>query len=147
MQTSGHIIKKLREKGRRYSRTRKVILDLLIKSLEPLSSPDMQVKFFKRGIDVNKTTIYRELSFLKEQNIIRELQFGDNMKRYEIMPDDHHHHIVCVNCEKIEDVELKKDLDKEEKAITQNKKFKIINHSLAFFGICGKCQDRQAIHS
>jgi len=147
MQDSDIIIKKLKEKGRRFSNTRKTILDLLIKIPKPLSSPDLQILFLKRGMGVNKTTIYRELSFLKEQNIVRELQFGDNTKRYEIMPDNHHHHIVCVNCEKIEDVELKRDLDREEKVIAQNKNFKVLHHSLEFFGICGKCQDQQAIRS
>ena len=89
---------------------------------------------------VNKTTIYRELAFLKKQNIILELQFDDNTKRYEIMPANHHHHIVCVRCEKVEDVVLEKDLDAEEKVITQNKKFQILHHSLEFYGICKMCQ-------
>jgi Fur family ferric uptake transcriptional regulator len=143
MQDSSRISATLKEKGHRFARIRKAILDLLVKSSDPLSSPDIQRLLSKRKIDANKTTVYRQLAFLKEQNLVRELQFGDNAKRYEIMPENHHHHIVCTNCDKIEDVELARDLDTEEKSIAENKNFKVINHSLEFYGICGKCQDRQ----
>lgn len=142
MRDINHILKILKEKGFRYSKTRKAILDLLMKSPKPLSSPDLQVLLLKKKMAVNKTTIYRELAFLGEQGIIREIQFDDATKRYEIMPDNHHHHVVCINCEKIEDIELERDLDVEEKTIAKNKNFKVLNHSLEFYGICGKCQDR-----
>lgn len=147
MQDSSHILKNLKGQGRRYSSTRKAVLDLLIKASEPLSSPDLQALLSKKDKGVNKTTVYRELAFLKEQNLIRELQFGDNTKRYEIMPDNHHHHIVCLDCETIEDVVLEQDLDSAEKRITQIKNFKVLNHSLEFYGICEKCQSKQAIQS
>jgi len=143
VQNSSHILAVLKEKGYRFARIRKAILELLVKNPDPLSSPDMQRLLSKKKVDANKTTVYRQLAFLKEQNLIREIQFGDNAKRYEIMPENHHHHIVCTNCNKIEDIELSRDLDAEEKAIAKNKNFKVINHSLEFYGICGKCQDRK----
>lgn len=140
MRSSGNILEIIKKRGFKLSKARKAILELLEKNPKPLSSPDMQILFLRKKINVNKTTVYRELAFLKKQNIIRELQFGDNVKKYELMPDNHHHHIVCVNCEKIEDIELEKDLDIAEKTITQNKKFKILKHSLEFYGICEKCR-------
>ncbi|MBI5138779.1 MAG: transcriptional repressor [Candidatus Vogelbacteria bacterium] len=140
MHESSHILKGLKDQGHKFTKVRKLVLDLLIKSPKPLSSPDIQKAFLARKMPVNKTTIYRELAFLKGQGVIRELQFGDNTMRYEVTPDNHHHHIVCINCDKIEDVILEKDLDMEEKAIAQIKNFKILNHSLEFYGICERCQ-------
>lgn len=140
MQTLEHILVQLKTNGHRLTQIRKAILSLLIKSPEPFSSPDLQSLLLQKKMLVNKTTVYRELAFLKKQNIVRELQFRDSIKQYEIMPENHHHHIVCVNCEKVEDVELNKDLDKTEKAISKSMNFKIINHSLEFFGLCAKCK-------
>lgn len=147
MHDSSHILKTLKESGHKFTKVRKFVLDLLIRSPEPLSSPDIQKAFHNKKMPVNKTTIYRELAFLKDKGVIRELQFGDTTKRYEIMPDNHHHHVVCVNCETIEDVVLEKDLDLEEKTIAQIKNFKVLNHSLEFYGICGRCQKKQLIKS
>jgi len=140
MQTLEHILVQLKTDGHRFTQIRKAIIDLLIKSPEPFSSPDLQSLLLQKKISVNKTTVYRELAFLKKQNIVRELQFRDSVKRYEITPENHHHHIVCVNCEKVEDVELKKDLDETERIISKSMNFKIINHSLEFFGLCAKCK-------
>lgn len=140
MQNLEHILVQLKTDGHRFTQIRKAVLGLLVKSSEPLSSPNLQSLLLKKKISVNKTTVYRELAFLKTQNVVRELQFRDSAKRYEITPENHHHHIICINCEKIEDVELKKDLDKAEKVISRNMNFKIINHSLEFFGLCAKCK-------
>lgn len=143
MYNSIRILATLKEKGYRFSRIRKAILDLLIKNPNPLSLSDIKMLLAKKKIMTNKTTVYRQLVFLKEQRLVRELQFRENTKRYEIMSENHHHHIICVNCEKIKDVELDGDLDAEEKSISKNKNFKVLSHSLEFYGICEKCQDRQ----
>ncbi|MBI5412261.1 transcriptional repressor [Candidatus Peregrinibacteria bacterium] len=140
MQASSHILKRLKERGHRFTKTRGLLLELLLKSPEPLSALDLQKAFSRSGTTVAKTTVYREFAFLMKEKVIRELDFGDSIKRYEIMPDNHHHHIMCVNCRKIEEVVLEKDLDSEEKMIAKNKQFKILNHSLEFFGLCAKCQ-------
>ena len=94
MQNSGDILATLKEKGYKFARIRKAILDLLVKSSDPLSSPDIQRLLSKKKVDANKTTVYRQLAFLKEQNLVRELQFGDNAKRYEIMPENHPPHCL-----------------------------------------------------
>ena len=136
---SEQILIKLKKDGHRFTKIRKSILDLLIKEPKPFSPLQLQKILLKNKISANKTTIYRELSFLKDQNVVVELQFKDNVKRYEIITEKHHHHIVCLNCDRVEDVELKKDLQREEKNIAKNKRFKIINHSLEFYGVCNNC--------
>lgn len=140
MSYSQELINELRASNQRITKTRKAVLALLEKSKKPLSSPEILSRINKLGLSINKTTIYRELDFLKKQEIVKELQLGDNAKYYELTPKDHHHHLICVSCDEIEDVVLEKDLDLHEKAITKNKKFKILNHSLEFYGICKSCQ-------
>lgn len=133
------ILNKIKNKGYRYSVIRESILNLIIKSKKPLSYFNIHDFFNKKKMSANKTTIYRELVFLKEQKIIRELQFKDGVKYYEIMPEGHHHHIICNECETIEHIELNKDLEMQEKAIFENNKFKVIAHSLEFYGLCNSC--------
>ena len=112
---------------------------LLVKAQAPLAALDILQVLEKKKLQVNKTTVYRELDFLGENNIVQEVEFGDKKKRYEIS-DKHHHHVVCVQCKRVEDVDLEKDLDMEERKIAKQKGYKIINHSLEFFGLCAKCK-------
>ncbi|HMR01620.1 MAG TPA: transcriptional repressor, partial [Candidatus Gracilibacteria bacterium] len=87
----------------------------------------------------NKTTIYREVYFLLEQNILVEIDFGDRKKRYESASSEHHHHIICLKCSKVQDIQLESDLSEDQKKIEQETNFKITNHSLEFFGLCNTC--------
>lgn len=139
MKDRKEILNSFRENGFRFTNIRKAILDFFYKSKKPLSCQDIQKYLKQKKISANKTTVYRELEFFNKQKITEEFQLDDGVKRYEVI-SDHHHHTVCVKCKKIECVKLKNELDKQEKEIENNKKFKIINHSLEFYGLCHKCQ-------
>lgn len=135
------VLQSLKEQGFRETKARKALVELLLKSSQPLAIAEIQnilKKTYK--IETNKTTVYREISFLIEQKIVREVDFGDKKKRYESNISGHHHHLVCTNCGKIEDFELKQDLADEEKRIGQSKNFKVISHTLEFFGLCSTCK-------
>ena len=123
----------------RHSDVRDFILELISKDSKPLSVLEI-INRMKKNISANKTTVYREINLLKKEGLILEIQLNERNKRYELSSKKHHHHIVCTSCNKIEDVVLDKDLETQEKKIEKNKKFKIINHSLEFFGFCEKCQ-------
>ncbi|TNF54548.1 transcriptional repressor [bacterium] len=140
MDKSAAIFKRLREKGYRLTSARKAIVNIFLKRKEPLSVSELRIFLERNSIHVNKTTVYREIEFLLARKMIRELQIGDRIKRFEIWPDDHHHHLICTNCKKVECVEMESCLVNEEKNMAARKKFKIFNHSLKFFGLCENCQ-------
>lgn len=93
----------------------------------------------KKGLKVNKTTVYRNLNTLLAENKITELDFGEGKKRYELNKS-HHHHLICNICKKIECFEIKQDLHAQEVDILNNTGFRITSHMLEFFGICKGCQ-------
>ena len=139
MEKAKEIISKLKREGFRSTKIREAILFLFCLSKKPLSCQDIQKHLDKKSINANKTTVYRELGFLKTKNIIEEFQLDDGVKRYEIS-SNHHHHAICVKCRKIDCIELKQELKSQEAQIQKNNKFKIISHSLEFYGLCRKCQ-------
>jgi Fe2+ or Zn2+ uptake regulation protein len=140
MPKSKSIFELLKSKGYRLTRARKALVRIFANSRKPLSAAELNSRLEKNDVNVNKTTIYREIDFLKGQRMIRELQFGDGKRRYEIWPDNHHHHIVCISCDYIECVELDGCLEAEEKKILKENNFKTVKHSLEFQGLCAKCQ-------
>jgi len=139
IKTASEIVQQLRTEGHRITPIRNRILDILSKNTEPISALDLIADFKSSNLNVNKTTIYREIEFLLGKNLINEVEFGDGKKRYE-MDNGHHHHLVCLKCGKVEDVSLETDLSSEEKKIEKETGFKVESHSLEFFGICKTCQ-------
>jgi hypothetical protein len=70
------------------------------------------------------------------------LDFGDGIKRYEASSGTHHHHFICTNCKGVSDINLKNELDTEERSLERIYNVTIKSHSLEFFGICSTCQGR-----
>ncbi|HVZ12519.1 MAG TPA: Fur family transcriptional regulator [Patescibacteria group bacterium] len=132
----------LKNKGFRVTKIRDSILSILNSTQKPLSVSEIITNLYKKDLSANKTTIYRELDFLKCQNIVIEIEFGDGKKRYELKTKNHHHHIVCLSCGRVEDLD---DFDfifkTQEEKIQTNTKFTIEKHNIEFFGLCNTCQN------
>ncbi|PIR03593.1 MAG: hypothetical protein COV59_05385 [Candidatus Magasanikbacteria bacterium CG11_big_fil_rev_8_21_14_0_20_39_34] len=140
MKTQEEIILQLKEKGYRSSNARNILLEAVYESREPLSVADFQKIFAKRKVKVNRTTIYRELNLLKKESVLIELQLKDGKRRYELEDRAHHHHIVCIRCQKVEDVMVCHTRTLIGKVLKQAKNFsEIVNHTSDFFGLCKKC--------
>jgi Fe2+ or Zn2+ uptake regulation protein len=115
----------------RQTKARKAIIKIFEDSPLPLTAQEVN-----KIISVNKTTIYRELDFLVKQNLLTQINFGDGLTRFEKIKD-HHHHLICDKCGKVEEVVL------DESILFQpaNKvNFTVTRHSLEFFGQCGNCR-------
>lgn len=134
------ILEELRYQGFRLTRVRLAVLTALEMAKSPLTAIDLIARLKKSGLTVNKTTIYRELEFLKSNDIVIELKLAKNIHHYELK-DEHHHHLVCSNCERIEEVKTRHNLELLEKKIARQKKFAIVSHSLEFYGLCQACKN------
>ena len=119
---------------------RRFIIGALCEATSPLAATDLLKDLDKHKLHSNKTTVYRELNFLAAQNIVRPIDFGDGTKRYEIAGDHHHHHLICTQCGKVEDVELERDVEEEGVRLGKEKGFAVTGHSLEFFGKCSNCR-------
>lgn len=113
---------------------RSALIQIFSQSRMPLTAEAILNK-----LKAHKVTVYREIDFLVGQNILQSVMLGDRKKRFELAGRPHHHHAVCVKCNRIEDVMLDGHLQKEIRAIEKNKKFVITSHSLEFFGLCNNC--------
>jgi len=122
---------------------RKKIIAFFKKQKKPITYDKIIDYLIRSNISFDRSTIFRNLNFLEGERIVNRLNFGDGVSRYEFLKqDNHHHHIVCLNCKKVIDF-FDEDLDrlvkKIEKRFEKNKKFKIKSHQFEFFGYCKNC--------
>jgi Fe2+ or Zn2+ uptake regulation protein len=132
------IYKNIRDQGGRVTKIRKKIVQILSDTGCLIPQAEILARLKKQGINPNRSTIFRELLFLTQKNIAVKNTIS-GVDYYEI-PKDHHHHLVCLNCNSIKKVKIGNHLSRQEKQITEQNKFNIINHSLEFYGYCRKCQ-------
>ncbi len=139
MQKAKDILTQLKKDGERITTIRRVILYTLEKIDSPLSANEILGQIKEMGLAANKTTIYRELDFFLEKNIIESVQLRGREQRYELC-GEHHHHLVCTQCAQVQEMPLAGDLDETENKIYKKFNFKVQSHSLEFYGLCANCQ-------
>jgi Fur family ferric uptake transcriptional regulator len=133
--------KLLREKGQKATLARVFILDIFSKKKEPLNAVMVYKELLKRAKtkDINEVTVYRTLASLEEANILRRVDLRKESVYFEL-ENEHHHHIVCTNCDTVEEFENDKIEEVLKKIATQSPRFKSIKeHSLELFGLCVNC--------
>lgn len=140
MEQIQEILDILKRQHLRLTKTRKALMEIFSQNEAPLSALDILRELKKARVIVNKTTVYRELERLQAMNIVSRVELGDRKKYYELASREHHHHLICLQCECVEDVDMDENtLFTEGKKVSQEKGFTIVRHSLEFFGLCKKC--------
>lgn len=83
----------LHERGFRATPGRIALLRALYFAKHPLTVDEIAMK-----LDLNVVTLYRALNDLADQNLLlRGIGHGDAMNFS--YPKNHHHHLVCADCE------------------------------------------------
>jgi len=128
----------LQDRGHRITKVRKEIVKIFSQTPKPLSANEVEKALLKSGLSVNKTTIYRELHFLLTNSYLTKVYLHPKEVSYESSELKHHHHLVCDDCGEVDSVTncLARDLEGE---IYKKKGFKILRHSIEFYGRCKRC--------
>jgi Fur family zinc uptake transcriptional regulator len=92
----------MKDKKLRSSTYRDYIVDIIsVDKCFFLSIPQIQKEIEKRGLRPNKTTIYREVKTLVEKGVINEVFDNSGIIKYEYSDKKHHHHFICLKCDKV----------------------------------------------
>lgn len=86
--------------------------------------------------NIDKSTVYRTLETLLENNIIETSINHKNELYYEIR-QEHKHYIRCIKCHKKEEINICPVKTVEKKG------FKIVSHKIEIDGICNTCQKNE----
>ena len=130
----------LKERNLSNTGSRKRILEVLILSNRPLSAQEVYHELAEEGLNCNESTVYRNLQKFLEKDLVQTFTLNDGVARYEFKrnPNDHHHHIVCLKCKKMNCLDLCKVEGYFEEVI-KKQGFVPISHNLEFYGICKTC--------
>ena len=140
-------LESLREKGHRITPQRKQLLAFFheLKEEEHLSAEELHKILLENNIKISLATLYRSLKFLVENNFLRELDFGESHKHYELIRPDskHHHHFVCNKCNVTFDLEDDELVNSINKFIEKQKDFQVLDYEFKIFGLCRNCRNKK----
>ena len=125
--------KNLRKAGLKVTLPRVRILEIFEQSAEKhLSAEDIYNKIRDAGDEVGLATVYRVLTQFESAGILMKQNFEDNYSVYELVTDDHHDHMVCIDSGTV--IEFKNDLiEDEQEKIARELGYKIVDHKLVLY--------------
>ena len=98
--------------------------------------------FNESGKKVGLATIYRTLTLLEQAKLVEQRSFADGRTLYELnTPNEHHDHLVCIECKKVIEFENQEIEDLQIK-VAEKHGFKLTNHRLDLYGICTSCNKK-----
>ncbi len=128
----------MRERGFRVTPQRQLILDAICEGKGHTTPHEIYERVRVKVPVINRTTVYRNLDFLCDMRLVVATQIGREMF-YEIAGENPHHHLVCRQCNKVEQIghdTVKALFDK----IEREQRFTVDMDHLALFGLCKKCR-------
>ena len=133
----------LRKNGLKYTKQRELILKALYQNNGHFS-PEVLYNLVQEEdpqMNIGIATVYRTLGLLEDEGLVSSLSFGAHGKKYELGVKEHHDHIICQECGKIEEF-CDEVIEKRQEDIAQHFGFKLTDHSMKIYGICPQCQHK-----
>ncbi|MBX9670230.1 MAG: transcriptional repressor [Candidatus Obscuribacterales bacterium] len=136
------VFESLRKRGHRVTAQRELILQIFrnLPHGQHLSAEELHGKLLERGSSVSLATAYRTLKLLTSMGLLRELDFSEGHKHYELKQDDlPHQHIICTRCNSTLEFE-DHFLEEVGQKIGARYNFDVVDAQFKIFGLCPECR-------
>ena len=138
----GSLLGRFDDLGLRTTRARRLIVErlaLLAASGSDFATEDLWRELQAVDPGIGRATVYRTVELLQREGLLDRVAFSNGTHRYRLCGDSHHHHVTCVKCQRV--VEVDACLPPEVLAqVGSAIDFAIEGHSLEIFGRCALCR-------
>jgi Fur family transcriptional regulator, ferric uptake regulator len=138
----GTVEERLRRARQRYTAGRQELIAALLEAGRPVSIAEL----VGTGASASQSSLYRNLTVLESCGVVLRIPAADGVARFEVAEDlsRHHHHLVCSDCGRIEDVDLPGPVEAAlrgaMRATGEAHGYEIREHRLELHGVCTGCR-------
>lgn len=122
-----------------YSRQREEIIKVVQKLYTHPTAEEIYMIIKAKDPSISRSTVYRNLSELVQNNIINKISMTIGPDRYDAVRKIHNH-AICIKCGKVFDFEYDFEYEKIKKAIQEQTGIEILDKGFALEGICNFCK-------
>lgn len=124
--------------GGKRSKSRKQVMEAFFQAGTHVTVEELTHAVRKRNRSVGYATVYRTVKLLARLDYVKELDFGDGLKRYESNLGAHHDHLVCQECGTV--FEFKEPrIETLQEQVAKKHGFRPTMHRLDIYGYCRRC--------
>jgi Fur family ferric uptake transcriptional regulator len=131
--------RRLREAGYRNGPARIAVIGVLDGENCCVSAADVHESL---ADSVGLASVYRVLESLHAVGLVRRVDVGDGIARYEPLREsgEHHHHLVCTECGKVEAFD-DPALERAIRRVEAKSGYAVDQHDVVLQGACNTCRD------
>ncbi|MDG2420300.1 MAG: ferric iron uptake transcriptional regulator [Gammaproteobacteria bacterium] len=130
----------LRKVGLKVTLPRVKILQILESSENKhMSAEDVYKALIESDQDVGLATVYRVLTQFEAAGLVMRHHFEGGHSVFELTSADHHDHMVCNQCGKVEEF-FDRIIENQQDKIAEKYGFRITDHSMYLYGVCSDCR-------
>jgi Fur family ferric uptake transcriptional regulator len=133
----------LKDRGFSRGGARDAVIEYLGRQRCAATAQEIHRALKEDGRAVGIASVYRSLEALHNLQLVQRFDAGHGEGRYETVAPSgqHHHHVVCDECERImpfEDLALERAIDK----LAERVPYAVAGHDVVLHGRCPDCQER-----
>ena len=134
---------RLRDAGYKLTNARLAVLSIIESRDGHITSAEVLEETERVAPEIGRASVFRALDLFTQLSIIRPTYINDSTTpTYVLLPDGHHHHIICTNCARI--IEFDDcHLEALERELEREFKVRLTGHLLEFYGMCAVCLSAQ----
>jgi Fur family transcriptional regulator, ferric uptake regulator len=138
---SDRAVAELRAAGYRRGGARRLVIDFLDAQDCCVCAQDIHRELLARGEQVGLASVYRVLEVLAEKRLVQRVDLGDGIARFEAVRDpiEHHHHMVCDDCGRIEPFSDER-LERVLRDVELSSGYAVAEHEVVLRGACSVCK-------
>jgi len=131
----------LHRKGLRNGGARRAVIELLAEQDCCLTAQEIFDRLRGSGRTVGIASVYRVLELLSSEGYVQRIDLGSGISRYEAVQvgGDHHHHLVCDSCGRVEAFE-DDDLELALGRLEEASGYAVAGHDVVLHGACATCR-------
>src|SRR5579862_5480355 len=121
-------------KGMRMTEQRRVVARVLEGATD---HPDVE-ELYRRAAAVDPrisiATVYRTVKLFEDAGVITRHDFGAGRARYELIPDEHHDHLIDLRTGNV--IEFRdEEIERLQQAMAERLGFRLVDHRLELYGV------------
>lgn len=104
-----------------------------------MSAEDVYRALLESGEELGLATVYRVLTQFESAKLVQRHHFEGGHSVFELDDGQHHDHMVCVKCGRVEEF-LDDVIEQRQRKIAKQAGYAMTDHSLYIYGLCADCQ-------
>ncbi len=133
------MVQRLRDRGWRLTAQRRVVAEVLAGEHIHLTADAVYGQAQLLLPEISLATVYNTLNELVDMGEVTEISTGDGPKRYDPNTTAAHHHLYCVGCGALRDVNPE-GTEALELSDTEKHGFELLDVDIIFRGRCPNCR-------